>query len=609
MKKLLRLFAALALAAAPSFGAVVAGPPVLPPAAVTAAFGSAMGAQVLQAVGGLSLRSDALTLSSLQQFRRDYSKIADLQQRAAAAAVLGALALPPAALPQRLAATDLPPAAVARLVKVAARLTSAARKDPAAAARIAAERKADAALVAQAAEHPEAVLPADLIATFRAFLNWGKAAAAIPAVAASLSRGCDGDPVTPVSPADRPQVKFGSAGLPVVAQPTLGDDISKLWILAHDQSRSALIAMYNFDDMDMAQSIVAAAKKGQKQVIVGDYSNWFPARMQQAIDEAKKNGTPLPEQTPAMKLIVANLGPNLELHILKGLGSIGINHNKFTLFAAPDGSQLLQSGSFNYTKTSQNNHWENVVFTDDADRLAFYKSYHAWIVRRSRPYSPKLQPLDPVMDLKDPIPQDASRKIVFHGVPFPKASGSPDGGTEAWLVKAEQLVKRSLDILMFSPFPTPNMSAAIEALLAKKIPVRLIADKGQVSNAGKILEPLLQKGLQLKVIEGPDVVIRHQPWSRSSKMHEKVMIFDGGTTDALAKMGDSLNISLNALNHNFENTGFWQGFHAAFIQKHFDALWALAAKADQALIDKLAAEGANGAAPVATAKPAPKKKA
>ncbi|MDE2143582.1 MAG: hypothetical protein KGJ84_14335, partial [Elusimicrobia bacterium] len=238
------------------------------------------------------------------------------------------------------------------------------------------------------------------------------------------------------------------------------------------------------------------------------------------------------------------------------------------------------------------NHWENVVFTDDADRLAFYKTYHAWILRRSRPYSPRLLPQDPVMDPKDPIPQDASRALSFNGVPFPKASGSPNGGTEDWLVKAETLVRKSLDILMFSPFPSPRMAAAITGLLAKKIPVRLIADKGQVSMAGKILEPLLGKGLQLKIIEGPDVVVHHLPWSRSSKMHEKVMIFDGGTDGALAKMGDSLNISMNALNHNFENTGFWQGYHAAFIQKHFDSLWALATAADQALIDKLAAEAA-----------------
>ena len=59
-------------------------------------------------------------------------------------------------------------------------------------------------------------------------------------------------------------------------------------------------------------------------------------------------------------------------------------------------------------------------------------------------------------------------------------------------------------------------------------------------------------------------------------MHEKVMIFDGAMADALAKLGDSLNISMNALEHNFENVGLWQGFHAAYMQAHFDYLWGLA---------------------------------
>ncbi len=159
-----------------------------------------------------------------------------------------------------------------------------------------------------------------------------------------------------------------------------------------------------FDDMDIAQSIVAASKKGQKQVIVGDYSNWFPARMQQAIDLAKKTGKPLPEQTPAMKLVIANLGPNLELHILKGLGSIGINHNKFTVYTGADGAEFLQIRvpSSTTRRFSQLNHWENVIFTNDADRISFYNVYHAWILRRARPYSPDLQPQEPVMDPKDP---------------------------------------------------------------------------------------------------------------------------------------------------------------------------------------------------------------
>jgi phosphatidylserine/phosphatidylglycerophosphate/cardiolipin synthase-like enzyme len=594
---MLRAVLVLAVAAQTALAAFVAGPAALPPSAVTAAFGAAVGAQVGQTTSAISLRSAALTLSSLDSIRSAYPAITNPEQKAAATAVLAVLAAPAAEIPARLAATDIPAAAAERLKKAAEKLDAAAKKDPAFAAKVEAGRKANASLVQRAVEHPENVLPADLLATFRAFMDRGKSGADAVSAPSEPAAPVRAGPRAVLDPASRPQVKFGSASFPVLAMPTIGDDVFKLWADAHGQSKSALIAAYNFDDMGMAQTIVAAAKKGRKQVIVGDYSNWFPQRMQQAIDEAKKTGQPLPKMKPAMKLIVDNLGPNLKLYILKGLGSYGINHNKFTIFTAPDGKEFLQTGSFNYSDNSQSKHWENVVFSDDADRLSFYKDYHGWILRRARPYSPKLKPVEPTFDPKDPIPSDASRSTVFHGVPFPKVTGSPNGGTEDWLVKAETLVQKTLDILMFSPFPTPKMAAAIEALLAKKIPVRMIADQSQAANAGKILEPLLAKGMVLKTIVGPDVILRHEPWSHGSFMHEKVMIFDGRLTDALAKMGDSLNISLNALQHNFENQEFWQGFHAAYMQAHFDYLWELATAADKALLDKFAGAAAKAGIP------------
>lgn len=615
-----RALAALLLLSGPASAAFVAGPAEVPAgmsASGAAAAGAAVGAQMQSAAMGISLRSDALTLSTLAQLRGQAPTIADPHQKLAAIAVLGALSLPTAALPQRLASAGVPPAAAARIVKIAEKLDAASKKDAAVAAQVEAGRKADREMIARAAEHPEQVLPADLVPTFRALLAMGQAAAeavgsapaapSAPAVDSSKPAGDrnGSEPVTPVAPANRPQVAFGAAKLPVLAQPTLGDDIASLWTSAHAQSKSAIVAMYNFDDMDIAKSIVEASKRGEKQVIVGDYSNWFPERMDSNIEAAKK-GRPMPAQTEAMKYVIANLNPNLELYILKGLGSIGINHNKFTVFTGPDGKELLQSGSFNYTKTSQLNHWENVVFSDDADRLAFFKGYHAWLIRRARKYSPDLPPAEPVLDPSDPIPQDASRALVFHGVPFPKASGSPNGGTEDWLVKAEEAVQKTLDILMFSPFPTPKMAAAIEGLLAKGIKVRLVADRGQVAQAGSVLIPLMDKGLQLRVIVGPDVVIHHQPYTEHSKQHEKVMVFDGGSPDALAKLGDSLNISNNALQHNFENTQFWQGFHAAYMQTHFDFVWGLASEPTAELMAKLKAEhdkhvasqnGKGGAAP------------
>ncbi|MDE2290588.1 MAG: hypothetical protein KGL53_00790, partial [Elusimicrobia bacterium] len=361
------------------------------------------------------------------------------------------------------------------------------------------------------------------------------------------------------------------------------DDIAGLWAQAHAVGPETLQASYNFDDIDIAKDIVEKSRQGHKQVLIGDYSNWFPERLAPAAF-----GSHHAARTEAMQYVIDNLNPNLELHILKGLGSIGIQHNKYTLFSGPSGT-LLQAGSFNYTKNSQLRHWENVVFTADKARVAAYSEYFQWLLRRSRPYAPDLQPEDPVLDPSDPIPQPAAGPVSLHGVPFPAASFSPDGGTEGWLVRAEDGVRKSLDILMFSPFPTPAMSQAILSLLSKGVPVRLVSDADEVKRATPLV-PLVKAGLQLRSIHGPDVAVRHEPATFASKMHEKVMLFDAGGPDGLAKMGDSLNISHNAFVHNFENVGFWGPAEAAILQAHFDYVWSLANEVEQALLDDLSTQ-------------------
>ena len=386
--------------------------------------------------------------------------------------------------------------------------------------------------------------------------------------------------------AQRPQVKFGSESFPIIVRPDEGVDISKLWVKAHSQSKATLITAYEFDDMDMAASLVERSKAGEKIEFVGDYSHWFPERMpKKSTDLDIKSGP-----TAAIKFLMDNRNPNLEIHILKGLTDIGINHCKFTIFSR-QGEELGQSGSFNYTEASQIHHWENVVFFDDQERISYLKSYFEWLKRRARPYSPDLEPEDPTFDPADPIPTPPpSKETALHGVPIPKASFSPNGEIEERLVQAEGLVKETLDILMFAPFPTPKMVAGILNLLGKDLPVRLISDAGQFRNAAHVLLPLAQKGLQLKTIKGPDVVIRHEPDNLYTKQHEKVMLFDAGQEGGLAKGGDSLNISNNALHHNFEITQFWTGFIAQFLQAHFNALWEIAQEVDMGTLVTMAKE-------------------
>ncbi len=538
--------------------------------AAGAAFGAPVDAHILRTANAISLRSAALTLSSLDQLRSNYPSIADPGQKAAAAIVLAALAAAPAHLPARLATAAIPPAAAARLQKIAAALDAP-------------NRAANAALIAQA----EKILPANLLATFRAFMDGEKASAADPVAAEPVSGGAAGDELgrdwtkhdfkTLLSL--RPRVSFGAESVPIVAMPTVGDAVSDLWVKLFGQSDSLRIAVYNFDDMNMARAIVAASKAGKKTIFVGDYSNFFPDREPQS-----GHGGRTAPRTAAMQHVIDNLNENLELWMLQGDGGkSAIQHNKFSLFSR-GGKTLAQTGSFNYTGTSQKNHFENVVFTDDADRIAFLDSYHRWMVRRSRRYDPDLQPEKPSFPEDDPIPVDASR---LAGAPLPKSVGTPRSQAESWLVQFLRRPAKEMLGAMFAMFPTPDEVAAIEERLAAGVRVTFLVDRGQISRAGA-LWGLVQKGLELYEIAGPEEGIYHVPPDPDhSKQHMKVITLDGGV---LAKAGDSLNLSRNASDHNFENVGFHQGFVAAFLHAYIEeVMLPLATRPSAALLEKLKA--------------------
>lgn len=625
MTKLSALLLSILVVAAPASAQLAAGAAArsASASAATASFGAAVGAQVTRNVAAISLRSPAAALDTLDQMRAAYPTMGPVQ-KAAATAMFAALAGDPAAVSARLADTDLPPAAIARMAKVAASLDAAAKKNPEVAAKVAAGRTTDAALVAQAAAKPESVLPANMVETFRQFLAWGQALAeavtaapatpvaapAAPVAVAEAPASAAGvapapDALTPnieksFSPnfksllAKRPAVAFGSASLPVVGMPQIGDTFSKLWVKAHEQSDSLLIAAYNWDDMDMAKSIVAAAKAGKKVVFVGDYSNWFPK-------EAKDNGGHGAQpRTPAMQYFIDNPAPNLEIYILKGLGGAsGINHNKFSVFSRKD-KELAQTGSFNYTKTSQLNHFENFVFTDDADRVKFLKDYHGWLVRRARPFKEGLPDVEPTFPDDDPIPVDNSR---ISALPFPKAVGTPKSEAGAWYVKFYEAAKKDVFGAMFAMFPTPPEVAAIEAKLAAGIPVNFIVDRGQVERAGA-LWGLIQKGMKLRVSAGPEQVIyKTTADANHSKLHMKYVGIDGGLA---SKGADSLNDSANAEKHNFENLGFWDGYVSAFLYTYVkEVMWPLASEPSAQLLQKLEAEF-NHARDMAAAKGGPK---
>ncbi len=568
------------------------------PAAPAISFGPAFHQGVERALAGYfpSLHGEAL--ASLQSLR-EAVRVTRGAEKASLAMVLGAIADKPEALKARLTETDLPKASVERLLKIAEHYSSFAETkkevaDELAGARLDAETARKELSAPEAGQHgAEAKERARRVNRF--FGGEESTTVVEPPPQKPLpieeEREPRGAPMILIP--TRPElVAYGGVKVPRVAFPFEGTDAQELWLKVHKESRGMNMASYNFDLMPMAEAIVKASQEGKPQVLVGDYSNWFPHKLSQA-----EHGGQHQERTEAMKLIIANLGDTLKLFILKGLGSIGINHNKFTDFLGLN--PFLQMGSANYTGTSMpvpTSHWESIAFSDDPARAALFGRYFDWIMGLARPFSEQLEPEDPAFDPARPIPIDPHPSLVYGSASLPLVSFSPNGGSEDRIVAAMKQVKERLDILMFSPFPTPPMIAVIERLLAAGVPVRFAADRGQghLPAALKHLMPLIEKGMEYRTISGPNATLapRNVVNPRSEKMHMKVMLFDG----KLLKGHDSTNISKNAFEHNFENNQFWTGVDAVIMQEVFEALWKLASPLDRASIAKMiAAEAEHGA--------------
>ena len=62
----------------------------------------------------------------------------------------------------------------------------------------------------------------------------------------------------------------------------------------------------------------------------------------------------------------------MDVTVLGSPSKYGINHHKFAVF---DG-KMAEFGSYNWTYTSEMSHYENVLFSADADRVKAYQD--AW---------------------------------------------------------------------------------------------------------------------------------------------------------------------------------------------------------------------------------------
>ncbi len=344
-----------------------------------------------------------------------------------------------------------------------------------------------------------------------------------------------------------------------------GDDIPSILAAGNNASNSTQIMLYEETlDADVA-SIVQGLKQGKKFEIIADYSNLFPEKMRD------HNRT----RSPQLQKLVdeSNAGnPNLKLYALKGLGSIGIQHAKFRIWNVPHllgNSQILETGSYNYSTHSQQNNWENVVFIDDKKIIALYQSFFNWAKSVARPYSDDLNPEEPTIN--SPIPTDPSLGQSFNGTALPIASFSPDGGTgDAW-AKIINASKQEAIIGMFGFYPWPDLVSTIVSKLNQGLSVRVLSDIHQSHNPASIadMKKVKDAGAQVRVIAGA---------GETGLFHNKLVIGDGKNGGIVAT--GSTNMSFNGNRHNFENTVYLKDPYLGALVDYLEALWNMGSEPD-----------------------------
>jgi len=245
----------------------------------------------------------------------------------------------------------------------------------------------------------------------------------------------------------------------------------------------------------------------------------------------------------------------VETRLLKG-GGWGIMHNKFAVF---DGT-LIETGSFNWTRSADEKHFENAIFRTDPSLAALYASYWEWMWALAKPTAPAIAAEQTGAGWGTP-PSDPSPSVPFKGRIWPRVVFSPEGGTDARLLEAIAACDRSVDVAIFS-FYSSAVADALIAAQGRGVAVRVAADVSQ-SHRSPAIKALVAAGVTLKLSAGRGGV---------GVLHHKYILFDREMLSA-----GSYNLSQNAEKFNFESQFFSaDGGDLAGYQDEFEAVWAQA---------------------------------
>ncbi|MBI3549810.1 MAG: hypothetical protein HY078_12300 [Elusimicrobia bacterium] len=353
----------------------------------------------------------------------------------------------------------------------------------------------------------------------------------------------------PLPPAG-PSVKFNDTELPAVLFRPQHAVASRLAQAVDHSQESILLALYEFNLQEVLESLRAKKKqfdaenaKNKKNPkwkersirIVLDYSHVYPKGM-------NSKGQPRERSEQIQKLI----DDGFDVRVVRGLKSTGIMHNKFAVF---DG-KMVEFGSFNWTETSENDHFEDVQFNTEKERVAFYEKLWQHVYDAGVSFE---EAADFEWKSRDvaATPRDTDRAIEFNGAMFPRTAGSPDGGVlELDLLAINSTVAGdAIDIAMFAYY-SQEIADALVAAKERGVEVRLLFDASQARTM-KLDEWFAYHDFQVRLLAGPDRYgnVYYQ------KMHMKYMRIRG-KKGGLLKTG-SYNATPNAENNNFENANYF----------------------------------------------------
>jgi phosphatidylserine/phosphatidylglycerophosphate/cardiolipin synthase-like enzyme len=330
--------------------------------------------------------------------------------------------------------------------------------------------------------------------------------------------------------------------------------VEALLVAAIDASKKTIkLSLYEFSSRNVLQALQKAKRRGVNVQVILDDSNTFPENEPGADYRRRRS-----EQ------IWGLVRDGFDLRVLRGVTQFGINHNKFAVF---DG-KMAEFGSYNWSYTSEHNHYENANFSVEKPRVAGLDAYWNYLWERA---TPEKGGRDHAWPDSVPAPPVATATVDFNGIKLPLYVFTPGDKLEDVVVAAIDAAKTSVDYAMFSPRST-KVAEALKRAAARGLTVRAVIDESQ--SKSEYFKPyadwLALNGIEVKTLSGPNGAESDFPMAE--KMHNKFMILDG----KLVETG-SANHTKRASMDNYENAHFLSdATDAAGFNFHFKHLWAVA---------------------------------